>query len=145
MKVDITFDGDNFNSDVAIDSHDLWSLDITLANIIYPALVEFDKSCNSYPHIPESDIPEGFEDAQSYWQWILQEMIWTFEQISLDGKAEDQFYSDEEPEDTEGWMQIASFTEDSSFWCNQKAMDEFYKRIKQGTNLFGKYYLNLWT
>lgn len=146
MKANISFDGEEFKNDIVIENHDLWSLDITLANIIHPALVEFRKSTESYPYLPPSEIPEEFgDDAQSYWQWILEEMIWSFEQISSDGKAEEQFYSDEKPENAEGWTRIEHLNDKGHFWCNEKGMAEYHERINRGTNLFGKYYSNLWS
>jgi hypothetical protein len=88
---------------VRIDRQDTWSMDHTLAPII---------GKNG-----EVD-PKHFER----WDWILDEMIWAFEQKCRDDWMEDYYYN---KWDTDG-------------------ANAHQSRMTNGFKLFGKYYENLW-
>lgn len=133
MKVDIgapNLDTDKQNVSVIIEKHDTWNLDITLANIIYPALVQLKKTKHGAPFVDYEDVPEDLRpepewiDKFNYdgetdpdffkrWEWVMDEMIWAFD---IARKGEYILYTTE--------------TE------NARMMKAFL--------LFGKYYTNLW-
>ena len=86
---------------VEIEPHDVWSLDWTLAQIIHPALVMLKQQKNGAPWVDPMDVPEELrptpeelanyeEDARTDELWfdrfdyILDEMIWAFDQIKQD-------------------------------------------------------------
>ena len=104
---------------VTIHPHDLYSLDMTLALIIHPALVEMKKCKRGVPIVdPDDSLHFGvdatsFEENESRWEYVIDEMIWGFDQI-ING---------------------------SQFMYN-KDLDN---RIANSLRLFGKYYTNLWT
>ena len=84
--------------DVQIDGFDTWSLDHTLANIIYPALLQLKATKHGVPSEIVSDVggedyvsqesfdfykethQESWEIAAKRWDDILDKMIWSFEQ-----------------------------------------------------------------
>jgi len=88
--------------DVQIDSFDTWSLDHTLAHIIYPALVQLKATKHGVPSEVVADVggeeynqqdsfdfykethSESFEIACDRWNDILDKMIWSFEQLLKD-------------------------------------------------------------
>ena len=119
---------------IQIDPYDTWSMDHTLAMIIHPMLVQLKNTNHGYfstdpedaPGIGvETDDPE--EDASfnhDRYNFVMDEMIWTFEQLKSDGTEFDLFYKDGEW-DTEG-------------------RNKYEERIKNGLRLFGKYYRGLW-
>jgi hypothetical protein len=133
MKVDIgTYNVDTDKQDVSviIEKHDTWNLDVTLAHIIYPALVELKKTKHGAPFVDYEDVPEelrpGSEWIDKYnydgetdpdffnrWEWIMDEMIWAFD-IARRGEY------------------ILHTTETE----NARMMKAFV--------FFGKYYTNLW-
>lgn len=116
---------------VRIDRYDTWSMDHTLSLIILPMLKQLrDTKCGS-PLVDDEDVPttlrygdeNGCDNWVHYkWEWILNEMIWTFENIA-DNSWEMKFY--ENGFDSEGYK-------------------EYNDRINNGLRLFGKYYRSLW-
>lgn len=104
MKVEIgDFPDDSSGRDVSVEisTHDLWNLDHTLALIIHPALVKLKAAKAGAPFVDEDNVPEHLRmselemkefhdgsDEQSKWfekyDWVLGEMVWTFDQIAND-------------------------------------------------------------
>jgi len=91
----------NQRVDVLVEPHDVWSLDWTLAQIIHPALMMLKQQKNGAPWVDPMDVPEELrptpeelanyeEDARTDELWfdrfdyILDEMIWAFDQIKHD-------------------------------------------------------------
>ena len=124
---------------VRIDKHDTWSMDHTLAPIIYPMLVQLKEAKHGSPMVDMNDVPKELratkkqltaynktgESDDNYfkrWDWIMDEMIWAFEQKCRDDWMEDYDYN---KWDSEG----------------AKAHQD---RMTNGFKLFGKYYENLW-
>ncbi|MEY4333827.1 MAG: Sinorhizobium phage phiM12 [Bacteroidota bacterium] len=119
---------------VRIDPYDTWSMDHTLALIIHPMLVQLKATNHGYfssdaedaPHIGKGESDEydmSDSNTEARYNWIMDELIWTFDQL-IDDEKEFQFYKNGEW-DLEG----------------SKAYND---RIKNGLRLFGKYYRGLW-
>lgn len=73
MKVKIgNYDIKNKQSiKVRIDKWDTWSLDVTLSNIILPALIRFKEATQSHPSdIEDCSIPKHIETDEEKWDWI---------------------------------------------------------------------------
>lgn len=118
---------------VKIDKDDIYSMDVTLAHIIHPMLVKLKESNRGSPNVSDEHVPDALKSTASKepkkhewdvdsnlherWSWVLDEMIWTFEQIKNDNG--NTFFSDD--------------------------YKEFEARIDRGTNLFGIYFRSLWT
>jgi len=120
---------------VRIDKYDTWSMDHTLSFIIHPMLVQLRDTNHGYftpdpedvPHLGKGEETDhGHSDslAQERYNWVMDELVWTFENIKNDCDY-DLFYTEEK-----GW--------------NREAMDAHHERIKNGLRLFGKYYRALW-
>lgn len=93
---------------VQIDNYDTWSLDHTLAHIIYPALLQLKAVKHGVPSQLVDDVggedwsqqqsfdfykeshDAAFEEACKRWDIILDKMIWSFEQLLKDDY--DQLY-----------------------------------------------------
>ena len=104
---------------IRIDKYDTWSMDHTLALIILPMLKQLKETKHGSPMVDLEDVPENlrytqtedydsqltFEfyndenvakidcDIHRRWEWILDEMIWAFEQKNIDDH--DQYWTDE--------------------------------------------------
>lgn len=125
---------------VHIDPWDTWSMDDTLAQIILPMLKQLRETKHGSPGVDDEDVPHlpkqqwsSNESAQydlfasketdemiweQYhvrWNWIMDEMIWTFETITSD-----------------------------DWWGDLQYEREIHERVQRGTTLFGKYYRGLW-
>jgi len=84
---------------IQIDKYDAWNLDHTLALIIHPALIIFKENSVSYGLVENDDVPESFRtEGEVYdiqkWNWVLDELIWTFGKII----NEEDRYTDVETE-----------------------------------------------
>ena len=87
---------------IQIDKFDTWSMDHTLAMIIYPMLLQLKETKHGVPNEIVSDIggenyseqqsfdfysetyQESFDKACDRWDEILDKMIWSFQQIAED-------------------------------------------------------------
>ena len=120
MKVNISKYPKKFTTErkisVQIDDFDTWSLDHTLAIIIYPALVKYkeDSKVTGHPCLGSDDVESctsGVCGCETKWQEMLDKMIYSFKSI-----IDDEFSETAEE-----------------------------KKIQEGLELFGKYYRGLWT
>ena len=124
---------------IKIHNYDTWSMDHTLAPIILPMLVQLKATKHGAPMVDMKDVPRelratkkqldaygknGDVDPKHFerWDWILDEMIWAFEQKCRDDWMEDYYYNK---------------------W-DQEGVKAHQDRMSNGFRLFGKYYENLW-
>lgn len=135
---------------VHIDRWDTWSMDHTLAPIILPMLVQLNATKHGAPIVDDVDVPKELKstsappkenewdtDANHFlrWDWVLDEMIWAFEQKCRDDWESDYYQYDEAPEEQFG-VKLA--------WEDRTAKEAHQKRMTNGFKLFGKYFENLW-
>ena len=154
---------------VKIDYWDTWSMDNTLSPIILPMLKQLRETKHGSPFVDLEDVPEhlrttgtqeyenqfvfdfykedktyddDYPDIHARWEWVLDEMIWAFEQ-KADDDAEGRFFDHSEcgddkfPWDNDGTYQSKLKVD----WVGLKA---WQKRKENGFRLFGKYYEALW-
>jgi hypothetical protein len=148
----IWFDRRTQKIKVRIDRWDTWSMDHTLAHIILPMLVQLKRTKHGAPRVDNADVPkelrmskkdmtqfakDGSTDDKFFkrWDWILDEMIWAFEQKCRD--------------DWEGDFYEYNFDGTERFglklvWEDREGQKAHQKRMTNGFKLFGKYYENLW-
>ena len=142
---------------VKIDQWDTWSMDHTLAHIIHPMLVQLNKTKHGAPYTEDDDVPEYLRshmaqpkenewDTDSLhfmrWDWILNEMIWAFEQ-ELKDDDESQFFDDSECGDEKfPWNKDGQY--ESKLKLDTEGLEKHQKRKANGFRLFGRYYQNLW-
>lgn len=156
---------------VKIDRWDTWSMDSTLSPIILPMLKQLKETKHGAPFTDDDDVPKNLRSTTKLaqaakkepwdtdgnhfrrWDWILDEMIWAFEQLCNDdhdakfftGESDILWVPNKEldangkpltyemkrgPNDTRKF--------DKKGWTKHNA------RIANGTRLFGKYYQALW-
>jgi len=138
---------------VRIDKYDTWNMNNTLAHIILPMLKQLKETKHGSQWVDNEDVPEhmrhgGDDDNWVHykWEWVLNEMIWAFEQ-ELDDEWEDQFVHGEP--DIE-WIDIpgTDYSEmkqkNRNYWVDREGIKEYNDRINNGFRLFGKYYRGLW-
>jgi hypothetical protein len=163
---------------IKIDKHDTWSMDSTLAPIILPMLKQLKASKHGSGIVDLEDVPEHlryntheeWEDQESFdfyhehevkegecdiharWDWVLDEMIWAFEQICEDNN-DAQFHSGVHDMksvpckwDENGKPTLYTFEEGPNHTAkfDIEGYQKHHDRINNGTRLFGKYYRNLW-
>lgn len=146
---------------VHIDPWDTWSLDHTLALVIHPALVKLKETMHGSQLVDPEDVPDelrpadgqassglmGDDRVHERWAWVLDEMIWAFEQCTKPDHGTDKFYSGEakfsfKPVEGTDLSQIVRDS-DSTFEVDNVGRDAHMKRVQNGLRLFGKYYMGL--
>lgn len=134
------------NVKVTIHGYDTWCAEYTLALVIYPLLVELRKHKQGSPNVDDADVPENIRSTSApemnadrkaigdvddfyhaRWEWVLNEMIWAFEQLAVDWEV--KFYNETAEDDPEYMVKY----------------EAIQNRISNGLVLFGKYYQGLWT
>lgn len=135
MKVDLgpyNSNGDRRKIKVHIDRYDTVSLDHTLALIILPCLIQLKNTQQGMPVIKEADVDPNqesfdfgddlesmqYEKNTKIWNEIMDKMIWSFQQLTVDYKNGVNIKSDARP--------------------------LYEERLQEGLTLFGTYYLALW-
>lgn len=118
---------------IHIDYWDTWNVDITLADIIVPLLKKFKELKHTHALIENDDVPEhlrtnyenGFpENSLERYDWYLDELIWTFSQLTTDADWDAQYYSKNN--------------------IDHENLKKHSERIDNGLRLFGKYFRSLW-
>ena len=143
---------------VKIDYWDTYSLDHSLAYIILPLLKQM-KDCKSgYGWVQDDDVPEELKsyngtrqdeyswdsNAEARYDYIINEMIWAFEQKVKDDD-EMEFYDHTECEDIEN-LGVEDFMKSlKKIKVNKEGLKAHHDRKSNGFRLFGKYYESLWT
>lgn len=155
---------------IHVDNYDVWAADHTLGMIIAPTLKKLKEIQHGYPHVDNEDVPEDIrnlkEDAERFdgstdadwearWHWVLDEMIWTFEQYADPSEGTDQFYHNVDQleldmtpiEGKKGSLVGFNYQKDPSkpaYWRDDEGLKKHNERKKNGLRLFAKYYDSLW-
>lgn len=137
---------------VKIDYYDTWSMDHSLAHVIVPMLKQLKATKHGSPMTDLEDTPEHLhpkvapgphnnyddETVHERWNWVMDEMIWAFEQ-KLKDDGDSQFY------DHSGVQPSASLNQQiGQMKVDRAGLDAYTKRMANGFRLFGKYYQGLW-
>lgn len=158
---------------VKIDKWDTWNMDGTLAHIILPMLKQLRATKHGSPFVDDEDVPEYLRshmaqpkeyewDTDSLhhqrWEWVMKELIWTFEQHHPDNDWEQQYYSGEHdtkfvktnrsypnPETGVHESTYEMIDGPNNTWkVDYEGLEKHQQRITNGFRLFGKYYQGLW-
>jgi hypothetical protein len=138
---------------VHIDKYDTWSMDFTLAHIILPMLKQLKETKHGAPNVDDKDVPKELRSTSTLpketswdiddnhfkrWDWVLNEMIWAFEQ-QVDEESTGKFYDHSAVDEGSDFNnQISQIKID---YEGIKAHEE---RLDKAFLLFGKYYRALW-
>lgn len=148
---------------IHIDDYDVWGADNTIARVVHPLLVRLKQKKHGSPWVEDEDVPEHLRstaaapkenewdtdsNTHTRWDWVLDEMIWTFEQCAKDDHGDSQFYSGEvdwkfEKEENSELSRIGHGP-NHTFKVDDAGKKAHYDRIKNGLHLFAKYYFALW-
>ena len=150
----IWFDRRTQKIKVRIDKWDTWSMDHTLAPIILPMLVQLKETKHGAPMVDMEDVPKelratkaqqnkyakgGDVDPKHFerWDYIMDEMIWAFEQKNRDDWEDDYYGPYIESEDK---RELFGRFE----WIDDEGRKKHQERMSNGFRLFGKYFESLW-
>jgi hypothetical protein len=142
---------------VKLDRWDTWSMDSTLAVIVLPMLRQLHETKHGAPYVDDDDVPLALKSTSAppkenewdtddnhfrRWNYVLDEMIWAFEQKVRDDD-ESEFFDHSECGDIKDFIKDPSehLSKSKVDWVGLKRHQE---RKQNGFRLFGKYYQNLW-
>ena len=141
---------------VKIDYWDTWNMDSSLSQIILPMLKQLKATKHGAPYVDDEDVPPKLRsttkaaqkvkenpwdtDGNHFkrWDYVLDEMIWAFEQLNDDDH--DSKFFDHSKVDESGDLN----SQMSQIKFDKKGYKAHHERINNGTRLFGKYYRALW-
>jgi hypothetical protein len=159
---------------VEIENFDTWSLDHTLAKIIYPALIQLKVNKHGIPSDFAVVGGEDYDDQTSFdfykdtdgslfnerikeWDEVLDKMIWSFQQLAEDNYDDKYHHGTPKydwidsgtpyPNPVTGKMEPTYKMVDKNpdeHWYDHVGHQLHEERIQEGLELFGKYYRNLW-
>jgi hypothetical protein len=138
---------------IKLHKYDTWSVDATLGQVILALLKQYREHMRGAPYTQDADVPEELRstacapakeyeiDANHFrrWEWVVDEMIWAFEQTT-DPDSDDKFLKTSEElanvNDREATLPVVKI--------DHAGLKKHAERIQRGTTLFGKYYQGLW-
>lgn len=149
---------------IRVDPWDSWSADHTLALIIHPLLIQLKETKHGAPYVSDDDVPEELKstsappranewdvDANHFkrWDWVLDEMIWAMGEI-LRGDWELQYHTGE----TDIFWEEVEVAGEKLYEMkrgpadtrrfDKEGYDKHWRRIQNGTRLFGVHFSSLW-
>lgn len=139
---------------VKIDYWDTWSMDYSLSPIILPMLKQLKATKQGSPGVDDDDVPEELKSTSAppkenewdtddnwhkRWEWVMDEMIWSFEQLN-NKDSEEQFYDHSEVDYNEKNI----MEQVKKIKCDMEGLKAHSARVDNGLRLFGKYYRGLW-
>jgi hypothetical protein len=149
---------------IHIDDYDVWNLNDTLAMIALPMLKRLKERKHGYALVDDEDVPEEIRStnappkenewdtdamAESRWEYVLNEIIWAFEQLHPDNDWEKQYESgvhdiilvqSKDHPDCKEMQHGPNYT----FKIDHEGRKAHQSRIDNGMRLFGAYYGALW-
>lgn len=136
--------------DIHIDPWDTWNMDDTLSLIILPMLKQLKNQKQGSPHVDDEDLPEELRSAtiNEKWQYVLDEMIFSFNVKVNDTEWEKRFFSGNHDLKFEK-MENGTFRliegNSHTLDVDWEGRNRYQERIDNGFRLFGKYFEHLWT
>ena len=138
---------------IKIDDYDVWNANHTIALIVLPMLKRLKELKQGSPLVDLGDVPEELwplqlsgpnnnytdDTVHKRWEWVMNELIWTFEQI-VDDDSESQFYDHSESSDPNDDL----MTQVGKLKIDREGLAAWQERKDNGLRWFGKYYQGLW-
>ena len=139
---------------VSVHPWDTYSADNTLAMVIYPVLVAYKKDVQDKGVVPADFLDTvdvtgiSDEDAQALheklfneallkWEGLLDEMIWSFDEVRGDYAGEEAFFKIKDENADLGDL-------GNRYDIDNNGLNDYYEKIDMGLQLFARYYRSLW-
>ena len=146
---------------IKLDRWDTWSFDHTMAEIILPGLKQLKETKHGAPFVDDKDVPKELRSTNAdpkenewdidsnhfkRWDYVLDEMIWAFEQ-KVNDNADSKFFDHSAYESskvgTDEWFNDMTAGVSKTKY-DRKGHAIWQKRKSNGFRLFGTYFENLW-
>jgi hypothetical protein len=148
---------------VKLHRYDTWNMDSTLSHIVLPMLKQLHATKHGAPSVDDEDVPEHLRSTsapprENEWDtdenhfkrfdWLLEELIWTFEQLHPECDGESKFFSGDSDIQFNKIEGSDLYSMDrgpkDTFKMDQEGLNAYKARIQKGCELFGKYLQGLW-
>lgn len=150
--------------DIKTDPWDHWNAGITMAMLCLPILKDLREHRTGTPWTEHADGPwyyrflreedeHAWDERGSYcderWRWIMDEIIWSLEQIAGDRDWEEAYthgFSDivwEPCEDNPKLCKMGRGPNDT-WWWDQSGHIKHQEKIRNGLRLLGRYWESMW-
>jgi hypothetical protein len=144
----------NRRINVRIDRSDTWGMDETLSHIIIPMLKQLIATKHGAPWVDDEDVPDELKSTSAppkendwdtddnhfkRWDYVLDEMLWSFEQKARDNWESDYYEFEDDPAQRHIHDLGLKYV-----WEDKEGSVAHQKRMTNGFRLFGKFYENLW-
>lgn len=156
---------------IRIDYYDTWSMDHTLSLMILPMLKQLKNDKHGAPLVDDKDVPVELRSTSApkkknkydtddnhfkRWDWVMDEMIWAFEQKLADDEGRSNYYDPYKPNEKVEVTNIIhpSLSEEalaehtemmrSMGKFNRTKYKKYMARKQKALTLFGKYFEALW-
>lgn len=140
---------------IEIDKYDSWSADQTIAMIAAPIIKQLKETNHGFAFVKAEDCPEElrttgddrfaedeerYKEQQARWQYVQGEILWAMEEIASGKPGYESFY--EYPETLPESISISEMLKQTK--VNKEGLENYAKRLQNGCELFGKYFMDLW-
>lgn len=142
--------------------YDSWGADSTIALIALPIIKQLKRTKQGAPLVEDEYVPEHLRSTNAppkendwdtdelwfdRWEWVLNEIIWSLEQVNTDW--EEQYYSgtiDMEFVPCEDDSDLSEMVKgpNDTFKVDYEGRQKHQDRISNGLKLFGVFFQNLW-
>ena len=146
---------------IKLDRWDTWSFDHTMAEIILPGLKQLKETKHGAPFVDDKDVPKELRSTNAdpkenewdidsnhfkRWDYVLDEMIWAFEQ-KVNDNADSKFFDHSAYESskvgTDEWFNDMTAGVSKTKY-DRKGHAKWQARKANGFRLMGKYFEALW-
>lgn len=164
----------NRKVDIQIDKFDTWSMDHTIAMIIYPMLLQLKATKHGVPsefctvggedyaqqdsfEFYKESHDDAWKEGAKRWDDVLDKMIWAFGQLAYEDYDHQYHHGDAKydwvitnqtfPNPISGKMEATYQMVDKNpdeHWYDSIGHRLHEDRIQEGIDLFGKHFRNLW-
>lgn len=140
---------------IKIDPYDTWNVDDTLSMIVAPMLRQLKNTKHSCARVDDDDVPENLKSTsappikyewdiddnwEARWDYVLDEMIWAFENHDSRIDSERQFFDHSDVDDSDDLAQQIN-----QIKYDRAGHEAWNSRKQNGFRLFGKYFTSLWS
>ena len=155
---------------IVIHNYDTWSMDNTLALIILPMLKQLKEDKHGSPLVDDKDVPKELRSTSApkkknewdtddnhfkRWDWVINEMIWAFEQKVDPDEGRSNYYEPYKPNEKITYVSIVEHKtkeEEENYKefyrnmgkFNRTKYKKYMERKQKAFMLFGKYFEALW-
>lgn len=139
---------------IKLHPYDTWEMSHTLSLIILPLIKQLRATKHGTPWVPDEDVPADLgirstdcakkndydwdENCEKRWDWVLNEVQWTFEQL-VDPDSDSKFWVHHEKE-----YDISNINNWKRPDFDKEGHEKHEARIQRGLMLFGKNFRNFW-